>query len=178
MTQSTNSLELIDESEKRLKLLTQIGKDSYENHTKKVNAAITISGFIVTVNGILILANSNLLQFVITNKILFSNSEIIAIFSTVSIALSIISIFFSIAFIHMINPISHNLSPYLNFLKPIPYDDMLKLQSSTLFRIAEVNEQGYQKYRQKYYSKSLMTLGGATGLISASMIIISLKLIF
>jgi hypothetical protein len=163
--------------EKQIKLLIQIGKESYENHFKKVNTAITISGFLITVNGIIILANMNLIQFVTSNKNLFIGHETILAFSIISILLSTSSIIESIFFIHLINPSSHNLSPYSEFLTPMSYEDLLKLEYTTIMTISQKNSAHFDSRRGKEYKWSLITLTGSIGALAGIMIIIIINLL-
>ena len=172
-----SSTEQQDDDEKRIKFLIQIGKESYENHNKKVSIALTISGFLITTNGILILANMNLIQFIVSNNNLFLNHKAILVVSMISILLSMISIFESICFIHMINPSSHDLSPVSDLLKPMPYKDLLVLESTTIFSISQKNEEQYNRFRNKYYKWSLATLGGSIGALVASILIVIFNLV-
>ncbi|WAC03976.1 MAG: hypothetical protein OS112_05720 [Methanoregula sp.] len=163
-----------DDEEKRIQLLIQIGRESHENHYKKVSNAITTSGFIITVNGIIILAIINLIQFTIDKNNLFLHPKGLLLISIISLFLSMLSIFCSISFIHMINPVPHDLSSFSNLLKPIPYDDLLKLEYETLFKISQTNYEKFNEYRDKFYQWALIFLGGSIGSLGSLIIIINL----
>jgi hypothetical protein len=176
MESSVQSQEQQNDNEKRIKFLIQLGKESYKNHNKKANTAITISGFLITVNGIFILANMNLIQFAFSNNNLILHPKSFLIVSIISMLLSAISIFESIYFIHSINPSSHDLSPFSDLIKPMSYVDLLALESKTIFSVSQQNERQYQNSWNKYYKWSLIALAGSIGALLASIAIIILNL--
>ena len=171
-----NNDESESEKEKRILFLIQIGREYYESHLKQVKNATTTSGFIITVNGIIILACINFIQFAISKNNQLPDPRLIVILSTMPLILSAASIFLSILFMHIIRPISHDLSEFSQSFEPIPYSHLLVLDASTMFMVSENNSKRFDKYYNLFYSWSIICLSGSIGFLIALIIRINMSL--